>query len=100
MKKIIVLVSFKLNNKELISDWLEISNMINNELSSIDGFISRDSGVDENGCVDCIAKWESLDKQKEFRANFEQDVNFAKKMEEMARVVNMETMTQKIIELN
>jgi hypothetical protein len=42
MSGFFVLVSFELNNKGLLSDWKILSKEIDDDISSVKGFISRD----------------------------------------------------------
>lgn len=98
MKNIILLVSFELNDANLIEDWKKMSAGITAQLQSVDGFISRDSGVDEAGNVHCMVKWENAEKQKAFRKVLESE-EFAENMKEFAKIANMQTMKEVIVEL-
>jgi len=57
MSKYFIEVSFELNDGQL-ENWKKLSKEINNDLTNVEGFISRDSGVDENNRVYCLVKWE------------------------------------------
>jgi len=96
MQNIVLIASFQLNNMSLLPDWKKMSDGISESLKQIDGFISRDSAIDEDNRVYCIVKWESAEKQATYRVNFDKDPNMQKEMIEFARLVNMETMTSEV----
>lgn len=91
MKNIYVIAQFELNDKNLLDDWKIMSDNITKELKHVDGFISRDSAIDENGKVYCILKWENLEKRTAFAKTMEED-SFKEKMADFSRIANMETM--------
>ena len=93
MSKIIVLVSFKLNNKDLINDWIDISKSINETIKNAKGFISRDSTINEDGIIHCIVKWENKEAQIAFRNELESLEQWPEMMGEFSRVCDMTTMT-------
>ncbi|QKQ24312.1 hypothetical protein HUE58_04060 [Candidatus Ruthia endofausta] len=51
MSEHFVIMSFELNNQDLVNDWKTLSKKIDEDIAKADGFISRDSGVDEDGRV-------------------------------------------------
>lgn len=99
MSGFFVLVSFELNNKGLLSDWKILSKEIDDDISSVKGFISRDSGIDEQGYVYCLLKWQSRTYQEAFMRQLESRDDWPKTMEDFGRIANMETMTFKNIAL-
>ncbi|XLQ20426.1 MAG: hypothetical protein ACKUBY_01435 [Candidatus Moraniibacteriota bacterium] len=98
MKSIILIVTFELNDQNLLEDWKQMSAGITAQLQSVDGFISRDSAVDEAGKIYCVVKWESMEQQKEFRKILESPA-FEENMKAFAKIANMETMEEKFIEV-
>ena len=48
MSKHFVIMSFELNDNSLIDEWKALSKEIDEDIFDADGFISRDSGIDEN----------------------------------------------------
>ncbi len=98
MKNVIVLVSFDLNNENLLDEWKKISAGITESLKQEDGFISRYSGVDENGRIHCIIKWENMEKRKAFGKKMEEE-SFKEKMKDFGRIANMETMKMEVVEV-
>lgn len=99
MSNIIVKVSFKLNDESLLDDWKVMSAKITADLADIKGFISRESAKGEDGLVYCIVQWDSLANQVAFRENFESSENFAAMMADFARIVDMETLKQEMLEV-
>ncbi|SSC07750.1 hypothetical protein [bacterium endosymbiont of Bathymodiolus sp. 5 South] len=99
MSGFFVLVSFELNNKGLLSDWKILSKEIDDDISSVKGFISRDSGIDEQGYVYCLLKWQSRTYQEAFMRQLESRDDWPKTMEDFGRIANIETMTFKNIAL-
>jgi len=93
------MVSFELNSKELLTDWKELSKVINEDLQSVDGFISRDSAQDENGLVYCIVRWKDESFQEKFMQKFSASPSFESDMAEFGRIVNMETMVSKTLNI-
>ena len=99
MSGFFVLVSFELNDKDLLSDWKVLSKEIDDDISGVQGFISRDSGIDEQGYVYCLLKWESRAYQEAFMKQLESRDDWPKTMENFGRIANMETIMFKNIEL-
>jgi len=99
MQNVIVIVTFQLNDMDLLNDWKKMSDGINESLKKVDGFIYRDSTIAENNKVNCIVKWESAEKQAAFRKHFDNDPNMQSQMQEFARIVNMETMSSELLKV-
>lgn len=99
MTKIVMIVSFELNDPSLIEDWKKISAMISDDLAGVDGFIYRDSAISEDKTVFCILKWNSKEHQQKFRAELESSKEWPAMMADFARIVNMETMKQEFLEV-
>jgi len=97
-KNIYVQAKFELNEWVKIEDWKKMSDHINSEFVWVDGFLFRDSAIDEKGNVYCIIKWDNSDKQKAFRKDL--DKKFEENPEIMKafwKLVNTETMTMDIL---
>ena len=99
MSQVIVNVSFKLNDENLLDDWKKLSAIINLDLASVDGFLSRDSAIGDDGSVYCLVKWDSLEKQEMFMKSFEEQENHQEMMAEFGRLANMETMQRELLEV-
>ena len=99
MSRFFVLVSFELNDKGLLDDWKILSKEIDDDISGVKGFVSRDSGIDEQGYVYCLLKWQSKTYRETFMKQLESKDDWPKIMEDFGRVANMETMTFKNIAL-
>ena len=97
---IMIIATLELNSAGLLADWKAISDEINEDLkANAQGFIDRDSSVDENGLVYCVLKWESQADSEAFMQGLSARPDFMVKMAEFSRVVKMETMTKKILEI-
>ena len=100
MSTIKIIATLQLNNPELLEEWKVISADINEDLkNNARGFISRESGIDADGLVYCILEWESREASEKFRKGLSSRPDFMEKMEDFSRVVNMESMTKKIVDL-
>ncbi len=99
MSGFFVLVSFELNDKNLLIDWKVLSKEIDDNILGVKGFISRDSGIDEQGYVYCLVKWQSRADQEAFKKQFESKDDWSKTMEDFGRIANMETIMFKNIAL-
>lgn len=64
MQNIITMASFELNDQNLAGEWKEMSDHITESLKKVDGFISRDSAVGEDGKIYCFVKFETVEKQE------------------------------------
>ena len=100
MADIKIIATLQLNSPDLLEDWKKISADISADLkATATGFVSRESGVDENGLVYCILQWNSIEDSEAFMQSLPLRPNFMEKMADFARVVNMESMTKKVIAL-
>lgn len=98
MQSIVALISFELNNQNLVDDWKKMSDEINKNLKEVDGFIYRDSAIGEDGRVHCILKWESVEKQAAFKKTMETEA-FQEKMKDFGKFVNMATMKSEVLKV-
>ena len=100
MTEIYVLIKFRLNEGINISEWKKISNNINKDITGVNGFQFRDSGVDEKGNIHCIIKWDSLEQQEIFKAKKDKKIaENPEMMKEISRIADMKTMTMDKITL-
>ena len=100
MSDIKIIATLQLNAPELLEDWKRISADITADLeTNAAGFVSRESGVDENGLVHCILQWKSHEDSEAFMQSLPMRPDFMEKMSDFSRVVNMKTMSKKIIDL-
>ncbi len=95
--EIIQLVSFELINSNLKEEWKKMSDQISAGLQGEDGFIYRDSAIDENGKVYCILKWESKEKAEASRKRMQKKYQDA--MESFAKIANMDTMSSELLQV-
>ena len=95
--EIIQLINFELINSNLKEEWKKMSNQISAGLEGEDGFIYRDSAIDENGKVYCILKWESKEKAEASQKRMQKKYRNA--MESFAKIANMNTMSSKILQV-
>jgi len=98
MGKYFIEVSFELHTGKL-DDWKKLSEEINNDLSNVEGFISRDSGIDENNRVYCLVKWESKAHQKKFRKQLESRENWNEMMNYFGSIVDVKTEKRNAVDL-
>ena len=96
MENIYELVQFELNEWISIQDWKIMSDEINKELKKAEGFISRDSAVDEKWNVYCIIKWEDKETQEKFMKEILSDEEW---MKEFGKFANMKTMEMKTLNI-
>ncbi|MDQ7009890.1 MAG: hypothetical protein Q9M94_06365 [Candidatus Gracilibacteria bacterium] len=94
MKEIITLVEFKLNEGIDISEWKEMSSKANGIVGGIKGFQFRYSGVDNDGTVYCILKWDSAEDSSKFDDVLATKPEIGKEFE---RLCDMKTMKMKNI---
>ena len=100
MANIKIIATLELNSPNLLDDWKKISADISADLNAnATGFVSRESGVDENGLVYCILQWNSIEDSEAFMQSLPLRPDFMEKIADFARVVNMESMTKKVIGL-
>jgi hypothetical protein len=98
MNACFITVSFELNEGKL-EDWKKMSAEIDRDISSASGFISRDSGIDENGLVYCLIKWRSKVDQKSFSMALEARKDWPEILKDFERICNMKTMKNQTIAL-
>jgi predicted ribosome quality control (RQC) complex YloA/Tae2 family protein len=98
MKKVIQIVSFELNDKNLLEEWKVMSAEITAQLKNAPGFIYRDSAIEENGKIYCVLKWESIESQKAVRKMMESP-EMEEKMEAFGKIANLQTMEEKFLEV-
>jgi len=97
-KNMYVQIKFKLNEWVKVEDWKKMSDHINSEFVWVDGFLFRDSAIDEKGNVYCIIKWENPEKQKTFRKELDKKIEENSEiMETFGKLVNMKTMTMDML---
>jgi len=100
MADIKIIATLQLNSPDLLEDWKHISADISADLqANAKGFVSRESGIDEGGMIYCILQWNSIQDSEVFMQTLPMRPDFMEKMAEFSRVVNMQTMSKKIIEL-
>lgn len=99
MGKFFLIMSFNLNDENLTGDWQILSKEIDADIAKADGFISRDSGIDEQGRVYCLVKWQSKSHQEAFRKVLEASEEWPQMMQRFSAIVNMETVTDQMIEV-
>ena len=100
MADIKIIVTLQLNSPDFLEDWKRISTDISADLkANATGFVSRESGIDEDGMLYCILQWNSVQDSEAFMQSLMIRPDFMEKMADFARVVNMETMSKKVIEL-
>jgi heme-degrading monooxygenase HmoA len=98
MSAYFVSVSFQLNPGKL-EDWKAMSAEIDKDIAIKKGFVSRDSGIDENNLVYCLVKWQSKDDQEAFKRSLEAQKVWSEMMENFANIVDMTTMESREIDL-
>ena len=99
MSECFEMMSFELHNEDLMNDWRALSKEIDADIANAEGFISRDSGVDENGRVYCLVKWQSKNHQKAFMQALEARSEWPQMMQQFGSIANMETAKNQTIEL-
>lgn len=98
MAKIIQIISFELNDENLMEDWKKMSAGISAALQNASGFISRDSAVGKDKKVYCVLKWENMEAQETVKKMMETP-EMASEMEKFGKIVNMQTMTEEFLEV-
>lgn len=78
-----------------------LSQKINKSLAKADGFISRDAVRAEDGTMSCILKWKSKEQQERFNEAImtRTDEESLAMRAEFERIVNIESMTKKTLEI-
>lgn len=90
MDKYFIVESFELHEGQL-ENWKKLSKDIDDDLADVEGFISRDSGIDESNRVYCLVKWENKTYQENFRKQLESRENWGEMMAYFGSIANMKT---------
>ncbi len=98
MAKIIQIVSFELNDENLMEEWKGMSAGISESLKNAPGFISRDSAVSKDKKIYCVLKWEDMASQEAVRKMLESS-EMEEEMKGFAKVANMSTMKEDFLEV-
>ncbi len=93
-----IIESFELHEGQL-DNWKELSKHIDTDIAKAEGFISRDSGIDTDGRVYCIVKWESKEHQEKFMKNLMSQEGADEMMKHFGSIANMETETRKEVSI-
>lgn len=97
---IMVIATLELQSPDLLEDWKKISDAITEDLkANAEGFISRESGQDEDGLLYCVLVWESREASEAFNESLPSRVDFAEMMAEFSRVIKVESMRKKVLTL-
>ncbi|WP_428087623.1 hypothetical protein [Candidatus Thioglobus sp.] len=99
MSEYFVTMSFELNDENLMNDWKALSKEIDEDISKAEGFISRDSGVDEAGRVYCLVKWQNKTHQENFMQALESKPEWPKMMQHFSSIANMDTAVNQAIDI-
>lgn len=99
MSKVMKIVSFELNNMNLLDEWKKVSAMIDSDLQGVDGFISRDSLKGSDNKIYCILKWETKEQQEAYRVILEEKMKDPEMSKSFGKFVNMKTMTSEFLEI-
>ncbi len=92
------IAKFKLVDNNLEEKWNELSKKIQTGMTQADGFISRDTGKDEQGNFYCIVKFETIEqKEKNMR---EAEKQYPEMFKVFSELVDMSTMTKVNLTLN
>ncbi|MBT4835738.1 MAG: hypothetical protein HON94_00165 [Methylococcales bacterium] len=98
MSEYFVIESFKLHDGQL-DNWKKLSKEIDGDISKADGFISRDSGIDEDKRVYCLVKWKSKSHQEAFMKELMARDGWEAMMNDFGKIANMETDKRQEIEI-
>ncbi len=98
MSKILQIVSFELNDQNLLEDWKKMSAGISASLKNDSGFISRDSAIGKNNKIFCILKWENKEAYEAVKKKLEA-LEMADEMKAFAKIANMQTMKKEFSEI-
>ena len=99
MKKVTQLVFFKLKEESMLESWKEMSKHITEAMSkNVKGFISRESGIDGDGKVYCILRWESKAQMEASQEAFAEG-EFEEEKKKFEALVDMKTMKQSLVKL-
>ncbi len=94
----VVIAKFKLNNPDLETQWQELSAGIQQGISQAPGFISRDTGIDEDDTHYCIVKFNSKEEREENMKKSQK--MFPEMFEKFAKIVDMTTMEKTEINID
>jgi hypothetical protein len=95
---ILHIVSFELNDKNLLSDWKKMSDGITISLKNAPGFISRESALKKDGKIYCVLFWENMTAQEAVKKMLESP-EMAEEMKAFAVIANLETMKEDFLEI-
>ncbi len=98
MGQYFVIESFELHDGQL-DNWKKLSKDIDEDISKAEGFISRDSGIDSDGRVYCLVKWESKAHQEAFMNELMAREEWDEMMNYFASIANMDTDQRQEIQL-
>ncbi len=98
MSKVLQIVSFELNDENLMKNKKKMSAGITESLKNAPGFIERDSAVGKDGKVYCVLKWENQEAQENVRKMLESP-EMEQKMKAFAQIANMQTMKEEFLEI-
>lgn len=93
-----VIMSFELKPKQL-ENWQSLSKEIQDDIIKADGFISRDWGIDKDGRVYCLVKWQSQTYHEDFKKQLESRDNWGDMMAHFSSIANMQTATNQQIDI-
>ena len=99
MSKFFIVESFELHEGQL-ENWKSLSQEIDEDLSrSAEGFISRESGIDADGRVYCLVKWESKAHSEAFMNRLMAMDEWEEMLKQFSSILNMETEQRQEVEL-
>ena len=100
MKKVYVIASFYLKSPDFLEDWKKLSAHITEELSLVDGFLSREAAQGKDGKIYCILTRENKEKQEAFAKQFEQmQKDNPEQFSEFWRIADVSAMNKEILEV-
>jgi hypothetical protein len=94
----LVITSFDLHKGQL-DNWKKLSKEVDMSMSKADGFISRDSGIDENKKIFCITKWGSKEHREEFMNHLMAKDDWEETMNYFSSIADMGTEKRHEVEL-
>jgi hypothetical protein len=98
MSKFFVIESFELHDGQL-ENWKILSKEIDIYMAKVEGFISRNSGIDENNKIYCLVKWQSKSYQEEAIKRLELRDDYNEIMAHFNNIANMQTNKRQEIEI-
>lgn len=90
MSEYLAMTSFELHQGQL-ENWKILSAEIDKDIVQAAGFISRDSGIDEDNRVYCLVKWQDKVAQENFMAQLTSRDDWDEIMANFGSIANMET---------